>query len=1405
MFTLGINMGSSHFKAVLCRDSERVDTLIHPVYDDYEKALIEFLKKHNPQGEKIAVQGTGMADGWRLNIPRLPESYMFAYALQNREEMPQAILSLGGETLALFSLSTQGDVSGCLTGSKCAVGTGEFMRQQLQRMNMLLDDLKTLEFEELNQSISSRCSVFMKSDCTHRLNKGESTPREIAMLLCRMIAEQASHFIQRSGIKSGIVLVTGGLAQVPIIRTFLQRLNPNLTFEIPEYAMVFEAYGASQMALSEQKIFIPVNYSDLFKKDQVLTYPQKTALSEALKFLDVREGACQPIRENTDYILGVDGGSTTTKVALVALDNGDIVATHYDRTLGDPVAAMKRCLVELQKQLGNHVVRIPYLATTGSSRELLGAFADASGVYNEIEAHAAGAEFFIPEADTIIEIGGQDAKFMQLNNGVPVNYVMNEACSAGTGSFLEEAAAGDLGIADCRDIAPAALAAEYVLDFGEHCSAFINTDIRKALRQGASRESVIAGMVSSVVQNYLKRVSGQRTLGQHILVQGGVAKNLAVPAAFAQRIQQKITVPPFPELAGAIGVALLLRRKIKAGLISASTFDLDELLARHITLASTFRCQSCENQCEIRRMKCGNENFNFGGRCSKFSRSKTTDKQGQGIDFVRKRNEIFFVTPQTATTPRGKVGVPRVLSAYALYPFYAHFLTALGFKVVSPERCRERHNHRLESSYCFPVELAHAAVEELIRMDVDYIFMPLLQDVSQMVYEQKGCSCPLTLAAPLYLTKAFGEYPKSRWIEPHLIFSDSMDELVAQFTSFATQFSISSDELRSAIRVALDAQKQVETSLATLGEEAITALETGEGVVLAGHPYNALSPDANLSIPKKLTSRGYHVIPYDILPAHLLNNYQDELYWFHFQKALSSAVYARNRDNLHLCWITNFSCAPDSFTLHYLQRFYGNRPYLVLELDSHSADAGVDTRIEAFLDIKTEYFFQKTETKAPAELFSKRYFSRKSGDKVAMGAQPFKKLMNNKDVEILVTNPQGEEIDVFCKLTRDAGLNFVALEQCCSQDLDFAKPFVSGKECLPAQLLLGALLRFIASEKYNPEKLYLMFVPDTCGPCRTGQYKNFYANILDQLNLPNVYIMNLHSDESYADFGKIFGVKVFAYVALYDFLLQAKYSLQQIACDPISAVKIHEKLMKYYFIEPDIYSLKSLKNAVKGYANEIAKVSVREISNPVRVNIVGEFFVRLDEFSSKEIIDYLAQNGVDRIYVSSATEWLEYMDTWRQYMEKQKRARLSFFQKLNPKVWLNYLQLKVELKIKHCVVHSMRAWMNPCHHLLAPCVDIHKVMHYSETHFMPQDISSEINVSAGAAAYMLENKLTDGVIIIAPFACLIGRSLEGILKPWARAKHYPVLAIETDGNPQPPSSIRSLDIFIHRASKFSKK
>ncbi len=551
MHSLGINIGSSNVKVTMLEGYSILWSKVEPHEGNFLDTLREILSSQKiPTG--IKVLATGTEGRHLLNINSVIEPLCIEEALRHLNYEADAIVSLGGEDLVVYTIDNKTKkIITSFSGNKCASGTGEFFKQQLARMDMGLADINDIPDHSCVLKLSSRCSVFMKSDCTHRLNKGEAKKGDIVLSLSDVMATKVIDFLKRARISKGKVLLVGGVTRNQYILRFIRERMPQIEFIVPEPAAYFEAYGAALLAKNSGCTLPPLE--KLFKPGKVQFKRFKNLMTAASRvtYLSSKKGKVVAGRE---YILGVDGGSTTTKASLIDMETSEVTASFYGRTHGDPVKALKNCLIEMKKQIkediGDGQIRITLASTTGSSREILGVFLETPAVYNEIIAHAVGTTFYREDIDTIFEIGGQDAKYVFLKNKVPIDYAMNEACSAGTGSFLEESAQGDLNIASAWEIGDIAVGASEPLKFGEHCSAFINSDIRNAILQGASREDITAGIVTSIVSNYLNRVVGNRTIGKNIVLQGGVAKNKAIPLAFAMLLNKDILVPPDPETDG---------------------------------------------------------------------------------------------------------------------------------------------------------------------------------------------------------------------------------------------------------------------------------------------------------------------------------------------------------------------------------------------------------------------------------------------------------------------------------------------------------------------------------------------------------------------------------------------------------------------------------------------------------------------------------------------------------------------------------------------------------------------------------------------------------------------------------------------------------------------------------------
>ena len=619
---------------------------------------------------------------------------------------------------------------------------------------------------------------------------------------------------------------------------------------------------------------------------------------------------------------------------------------HYQRTQGDPVASLRACLRALADQVGNR--RVSRIGTTGSAREIAGAYLGTQYVFNEISAHATGAAHFDREVDTIMEIGGQDSKYIHLLNGVPIDYAMNNACSAGTGSFLEESAKSDLGVA-VSEISTVALGASAPVHFKATCAAFINSDIRAAQQQGHSHDDIVAGLVYAIAANYLTKVKGARCVGRKVFLQGGVALNRALGHAFAHLVGRLVVIPPHPELLGALGVALLASKKSNGA--ADTLVELRALAAPELERVGRFTCRACNLYCAIDRFQVGGRAFPFGGRCSLYENVwKRKSRAAAAPDLVEERTRLLFGRPPEVPANTGRcIGIPKALLTHSLHPLYSTFFHNLGFKTVlsgvDPEG-----ELKSNAGFCFPVQIAHGAVLDLARRGVNPIFLPQVMHMPQPNACGDCYLCPITQASPSFLAKAF---PDLQFLSPLLDFSKGYGVSSAMAEMAVREMGMARDLAGSAWTAAVRAQEETERALRELGRKTLSqAVARGDlTILLAGHSYSAFAPEASQSVAKKLSSMGVTVIPGDCLPPVETG----PTAWHFANQILNAAAIAKKHPNLFLLCVSNFSCTMDAFTQSILASELGSKPHLILEIDAHTADAGIQTRLEAFLDIAANY------------------------------------------------------------------------------------------------------------------------------------------------------------------------------------------------------------------------------------------------------------------------------------------------------------------------------------------------------------------------------------------------------------------------------------------------------------------
>ncbi|MDR0638464.1 MAG: acyl-CoA dehydratase activase [Spirochaetaceae bacterium] len=1421
MKSLGINIGSTSLKMVLIDNEKIVWSAAAPHEGDFAQAVEKLLTEGRiPEGIPSLV--TGNEGRFMFDVAGTMEPLCVEAAMRALGVKADAVVSMGGEDLIVYKLDESGKIVNSFSGNKCASGTGEFLKQQLARMDMTLADVDRIAADAKVLPLSTRCSVFMKSDCTHRLNKREATKDDIVLSLSNVMAVKVVDFLHRAKIARGRVILTGGITLNRHIVQFIKEKAPDIEFVIPQTASVFEAAGAAFLAggsgLSANQ-GTPLPPAGKVLKPNAVRFGKLGALREwqdKVRFFEASEGT---VEKGRAYILGVDGGSTTTKACLVDAETDVIAASHYGRTHGDPVKALKECLRVIQEKVvadtGGKDIDISLVSATGSSREILGVFLETPGVYNEIIAHAVGTTYFDQDVETIFEIGGQDAKYVLLKNGVPIDYAMNEACSAGTGSFLEESASGDLSIRSAADIGPIACAADSPLKFGEHCSAFINSDIRKAVQQGASKENITAGIVGSIVSNYLNRVVGNRTIGGKVFLQGGVAKNPAVPLAFAMLLEKEILVPPSPELMGCFGVALLAKKKTADGLLDRTAVVIDDLINREIGYERVFTCKACENLCPIQTLNVNGAKYNFGGRCNKYTNMRKKVKDVPVFNYVERRQAMLFegfaAPAQTGETGAGAaetqpkrpytVGIPRAFSTHTLYPLYSWFFHELGIKTMLSTEVAHEGVARAESTYCFPAEIAHGAVQDCLDKGVDYVLLPHFRDMPSYETAVHANFCPITQAFPYYVDKAFPEVDKDKWLPLVVSFKFGEEKALELFCVMTERLGIGQAETKKAFDKAVSMQNAYFDACRALGKEALEEARKAERPVIAllGRPYNAFTQEANMGIPRKFSSRGYSIVPFDILP------FEDEtifpnMYWYYGQQDVKSAVFIKNEPNIYITYVTNFSCAPDSFILHYIKWAMGQKPFLVLELDSHSADAGVDTRVEAFLDIIDGYRARKDaieeerydngwkfvyDGKAPAGQ-QLRIDNHKSGEKV--------NIVGNKRVKVLLSNMGNISTEYISAAMYALDIQAAPLPVSTARTVQIARAHASGKECVPSHLVLGGALEYFASGKYRKDELYLLFVPITTGPCRTGQYFVYYENLFRDMRLENVVVFILSADNSYSELGPDFTKQMWQGFVLSDYLKDIQTALQATAADPQKAVADFEGSWRQ--VMNAVRHNQPVWPVLRKVARDVRKIPLkRNLAECPKVLIVGEIFVRRDDFAVGELIQLMSERGLV-VKVAGIAEWIHYLDFVREYALK-KLIKLG-----QPGNRRKLLRLRIEEWWKHHIEKKTLAILGPTGLIPKTPHDMRRIMAYTQKHFVNLELNSEIAVSSGAAAAAMEEGDYSGIVNISPFACLIGRVIEGLFTPWARERNYPILSVEVDGNLLPPNIVNKLNIFMVNALRY---
>jgi predicted CoA-substrate-specific enzyme activase len=1264
----------------------------------------------------------------------------------------KSIIEIGGEDSKLINISKTA-IKDFSSNTICAAGTGIFLDQQARRLCFDIKEFGEAALQSKNPSrIAGRCSVFAKTDMIHLQQIG-TKPEDLIAGLCLSLARNFKSVIAKGKeISTPVAFVGGVAANQGMIRAFQEILNiMSNSLIIPDHHNCIGAIGA---ALTARKSDGEANYKGLKELERWLSQPR------VIKRLPPLNGhkewqlttTSNPPKEKISAYLGVDVGSISTNLVLID-SNANVLARRYLWTKGRPIDVVLQGMEELDKELGEKV-EIVSVGTTGSGRYLIGEFIGADIVKNEISAQARAAIEIDPEVDTIFEIGGQDSKFISLRDKTIVDFEMNKVCAAGTGSFLEEQAEV-LGV-DLKNFGDLAIEAKSPINLGERCTVFIGSEVIHHQKDLQERENLLAGLGYSIVFNYLNRVVSKKYVGNKILFQGGVAANKAVVSAFEQVLNKKITVPTNYDVTGAIGIALLTR---DAG-IKQTKFRGLSLASRDYTSIS-FICKHCSNECEVNKIVIKGENaIHYGGRCGRYEEKDKTTRRDLP-DFFKLRNDIFFKTNSVEGSP---IGIPRSLIFHELFPFFYKYLTTLGFKpILSEPTTRKIIELGTEVSIadnCLPVKAAFGHIRSLLNKGIKTFFLPSVITMPPKSEKFSRCYvCPYVQTIP-YMAKAIFDKDVEIF-SPYIHFDRGQAGVEESLVEFGKQFNITEKDTKKAINEASMYQAKIQKQIEEIGKNVLEEI-TDFAFVICSRPYNGYDLGMNLDLPKKIRDLEILSIPLDFIPLDYKDIKDDfsNMYWHYGQRILAAAETISNDERLFAVYLSNFSCGPDSFLTRFFKEKLGEKPFLLIELDEHSGDAGFITRCEAFYDsIKgAKRKIKPKKLKAKSEI--------------------------KKERTIYIPN-MCDSAKVLASAMRYAGIDSRVLPPPDEESIIIGRQFTSGRECFPAILTSGDMIKKINSPDFDRRKS-AFFMAQGSGPCRFGQYYKLHRIILDNLGLVDVPIYAPNQGPSlFDDLGPI-GLKFF--MAAWDGIcaidgLEAKSRM----------IRPYEKSIGetdnlYNYALDEIVNLTEKGKSIMPFLKESNKgfnsIELRKGVKKPKIGIVGEIYVRSQKFSNNFLIKKLEELGCE-VAMPSIAEWFFYTNLTRVINCRWFRQyRRVIFTKLFDK----YMEWR-----QHQIYKTLR---------LTPETKITKLFHCANQYIHPT-FEGEAILTIGKTIEFIQEDFS-GVVNVMPFTCMPGNIVTTIYK---RIKdHYPdfpLFVFSLDGLDHAVDAMR-LETFVSQARNYHR-
>ncbi|RHT96158.1 2-hydroxyglutaryl-CoA dehydratase [Clostridium sp. AM27-31LB] len=1239
--TLGIDIGSTTVKiAILNKDGEIIFSDYQRHYANIQETLAKIIDEAYEEFGDIPVSpmitgSGGLTLSKHMEIPFVQEVVAVATSLKDYAPRTDVAIELGGEDAKIIYFT--GGIDQRMNGI-CAGGTGSFIDQMA---TLLKTDAAGLNEYAKNYKaiypIAARCGVFAKTDIQPLINEGATKEDLSASIFQAVVNQTISGLACGKPIKGNVAFLGGPLHFLTELKqAFIRTLGLEGDAIIaPEHSHLFAASGAAmnahadlQSSLGElkEKLSHKIELEFEVTRMEPLFASEKEYedFTERHNKHNVRKGDFSSYKG--DLFLGIDAGSTTTKVAVIG-DDGSLLYSFYSSNNGSPLKTALKAMKDIYSKMpeGARIVRS---CSTGYGEALLKSALLLDEGEVETVAHYTAAAFFDPNVDCILDIGGQDMKCIKIKNNSVDKVQLNEACSSGCGSFIETFAKS-LNY-EVADFAKIALFAENPIDLGSRCTVFMNSKVKQAQKEGASVADISAGLAYSVIKNALLKViklTDPKDLGKQVVVQGGTFYNDAVLRSFERISGCEAIRPDIAGIMGAFGAALIAKDRYTGQKSTMLSFkEINELRFK----TSMTRCQGCINHCLLTVNEfTGDRKFISGNRCEKGLGLEKNKEQIPNL-FEYKNERVFrhYKPLKKADAPRGVVGIPRVLNMYENYPFWFTFFTKLGYSVkLSPVSSRKIYELGIESipseSECYPAKLAHGHVTWLIRQGLEYIFYPCIPYERVEVPDAGNhYNCPIVTSYGENIKNNIEELRDDKIKYQNPFISLESEEILTKrlVDFFRKENGIPAAEIKAAAHEGWLEMQAVREDMTKKGKEVLQYLkETGRhGIVLAGRPYHS-DPEINHGIPDLITSYGVAVLTEDSIselsdvdrPTIVMDQ------WMYHSRLYKAASFVAKNDNLDLIQLNSFGCGLDAVTTDQVNDILTkqNKIYTVLKIDEVNNLGAARIRIRSLLAAVKDRERKKIEAKRVDTAHHRVIFTEQM----------------RKDYTILVPDMSPIHFEILESALASCGYKVEVLKA-DSKCIDYGLKYVNNDACYPSLIVVGQFMQALLSGKYDLHKVALI-ITQTGGGCRATNYIGFIRRALEKAGMGYIPVISMS-----AGIEKNPGLKVNLEMAnkalqalIYgDVFMRVLYKTRPYEKVKGSANALHEKWKKIAIESVKKANKKQFKKNIQNIVKEFDELELVDIKKP-KVGIVGEILVKFMPLANNFIVELLEEEGAEAV------------------------------------------------------------------------------------------------------------------------------------------------------------------------------